>query len=202
NSKDQESTPRSTWDPVITNSEFGRRTFQRQHLGLAIGTTSSNKGVHVDPAKIELIKDWASPKTPTEIRQFLVLMQKEKVIAYVSRQLKANMVADALSRKERIKPLRVWALVMTIRLNLPKQILNAQTEAKKEENFVNEDQQALRLLHLRHCMLHSQLVDRPGLKLEIVSSLAQRSSMRRLRKSSKSRTASKPLMIVKRTMPT
>ncbi|GKD83207.1 putative reverse transcriptase domain-containing protein, partial [Tanacetum coccineum] len=100
---------------------------------------------HVDPAKIESIKDWASPKTPTEIRQFLglagyyrrfiegfskiarpmkkltqksvnapilalpegsenfvvycdashkglgaVLMQKEKVIAYVSRQLKVH----------------------------------------------------------------------------------------------------------------
>nr|GFD43798.1 putative reverse transcriptase domain-containing protein [Tanacetum cinerariifolium] len=25
-----------------------------------------------DPAKIESVKDWASPKTPTEIRQFLV----------------------------------------------------------------------------------------------------------------------------------
>ncbi|GJU18081.1 putative reverse transcriptase domain-containing protein [Tanacetum coccineum] len=42
---------------------------------------------------------------------------------------KANVVADALSRKERIKPLRVRALVMTIGLDLPKQILNAQTEA-------------------------------------------------------------------------
>ncbi|GJW08643.1 hypothetical protein Tco_1571066 [Tanacetum coccineum] len=31
------------------------------------------RGIHVDPAKIESIKDWASPKTPTEIRQFLGL---------------------------------------------------------------------------------------------------------------------------------
>ncbi|GKF67442.1 putative reverse transcriptase domain-containing protein [Tanacetum coccineum] len=31
------------------------------------------EGIHVDPAKIESIKDWASPKTPTEIRQFLGL---------------------------------------------------------------------------------------------------------------------------------
>ncbi|GKE99218.1 putative reverse transcriptase domain-containing protein [Tanacetum coccineum] len=44
-------------------------------------------------------------------------------------------MADALSRKERSKPLRVWALVMTIGLNL----LNAQSEARKEENFINED---------------------------------------------------------------
>ncbi|GJS31081.1 putative reverse transcriptase domain-containing protein [Tanacetum coccineum] len=76
-----------------------------------------SEGIHVNPAKIESIKDWASPKTPTEIRQFLVLqfwlyprevraswyiamlhikglgtvlMQKEKVIAYASRQLKVH----------------------------------------------------------------------------------------------------------------
>ncbi|GKA71869.1 putative reverse transcriptase domain-containing protein [Tanacetum coccineum] len=33
----------------------------------------NSKGIHVDPAKIEAIKDWASPTTPTEIRQFLGL---------------------------------------------------------------------------------------------------------------------------------
>ncbi|GJV90015.1 putative reverse transcriptase domain-containing protein [Tanacetum coccineum] len=47
---------------------------------------------------------------------------------------KANVVADALSRKERIKPLRVRALVMTIGLDLPKQILNAQTKARETYN--------------------------------------------------------------------
>ncbi|GJX90114.1 putative reverse transcriptase domain-containing protein [Tanacetum coccineum] len=52
---------------------------------------------------------------------------------------KANVVADALSQKERIKPLRVRALVMTISLNLPVQILDAQVEARKEENYGTED---------------------------------------------------------------
>ncbi|GKC29831.1 putative reverse transcriptase domain-containing protein [Tanacetum coccineum] len=192
-----------------------------------LGHVIDSEGIHVDAAKIESIKDWASPKTPTEIHQFLglaekaegafqllkqklcsapilalpegsenfvvycdashkglgaVLMQREKVIAYASRQLKyvvftdhkslqhildqkelnmrqrcwlellsdydceiryhpgkANVVADALSRKERSKPLRVRALVMTIGLNLPKQILSAQSEARKEENFIKED---------------------------------------------------------------
>ncbi|GJY05298.1 putative reverse transcriptase domain-containing protein [Tanacetum coccineum] len=52
---------------------------------------------------------------------------------------KANVVADALSRKSRPKPLRVRALVMTIGLNLPARILNAQVEAKKEENYGTED---------------------------------------------------------------
>ncbi|GJU05571.1 putative reverse transcriptase domain-containing protein [Tanacetum coccineum] len=47
---------------------------------------------------------------------------------------KANVVADALSQKERIKPFRVRALVMTVRTNLPEQILNAQTEALKKGN--------------------------------------------------------------------
>ncbi|GKC97881.1 hypothetical protein Tco_1168156, partial [Tanacetum coccineum] len=52
---------------------------------------------------------------------------------------KANVVADALSRKERIKPLRVRALVMTLHLKLPSQILEAQTEAIKEENIEAEN---------------------------------------------------------------
>ncbi|GJT77708.1 putative reverse transcriptase domain-containing protein [Tanacetum coccineum] len=52
---------------------------------------------------------------------------------------KANVVADALSRKERINPLRVRALVLTIGLNLPVQILEAQVEARKEKNYGTED---------------------------------------------------------------
>nr|GEU37596.1 reverse transcriptase domain-containing protein [Tanacetum cinerariifolium] len=100
-----------------------------------------------------------------------VLMQKEKVIAYASCQLKihkknytthdlelgalvfalkmwdtifmarrkANMVADALSQKERINPLRVRPLVITIGLNLLVQFLNAQAKARKEENYEAKD---------------------------------------------------------------
>ncbi|GKE43176.1 putative reverse transcriptase domain-containing protein [Tanacetum coccineum] len=52
---------------------------------------------------------------------------------------KENVVADALSMKEQEPPLRVRALVMTIGLNLPKQILDAQTEARKPKNSKNED---------------------------------------------------------------
>ncbi|GJU11824.1 putative reverse transcriptase domain-containing protein [Tanacetum coccineum] len=74
-----------------------------------LGHVIDSEGIHVDPAKIESIKDWASPKTPTEIHQFLegsenfvvyynascegldvVLMQKERVISYASRQLKIH----------------------------------------------------------------------------------------------------------------
>ncbi|GJQ98175.1 hypothetical protein Tco_0009314 [Tanacetum coccineum] len=253
-----------------------------------LGHVIDSSGIHVDPAKIEAVKNWASPTTPSEIRQFLglagyyrrfiegfskiakpmteltqknqkfdwgeeqeeafqllkqklcaapilalpegsedfvvycdasikglgaVLMQRMKVIAYASRQLKiheknytthdlelgavvfalkiwrhylygtkcvvftdhkslqhildqkdlnmrqrrwiellsdydckiryhpgkANVVADALSRKERIEPLRVRALVMTIGLDLPSRILEAQKEAVKVENIEAED---------------------------------------------------------------
>ncbi|GJR95266.1 putative reverse transcriptase domain-containing protein [Tanacetum coccineum] len=103
-----------------------------------------------------------------------VLMQKEKVIAYASRQLKVHeknytthdleleAVVFALKMqrhylkgerggrclepKGNIKPIRVRALVMMIGLNLPKQILNAQEKARKEENFINEDLHELRAL--------------------------------------------------------
>nr|GEV98093.1 putative reverse transcriptase domain-containing protein [Tanacetum cinerariifolium] len=220
-----------------------------------------SQGIHVDPAKIEAVKNWASPTTPTKVRQFLglagyyrrfikgflkiakslteltqknkkyiwgenqelafqllkqklceapflalpegnddfvvycdashqgleaVLTQREKIVAYASRQLKpheesyithdlklgavkelnmrqrrwlellavydceiryhprkANVVANALSQKERIKPLRVRALVMTLHPKLPSQILEAQTEAIKEENIKAENLRAM-----------------------------------------------------------
>nr|GEZ27840.1 putative reverse transcriptase domain-containing protein [Tanacetum cinerariifolium] len=38
-----------------------------------LGHVIDSRGIHVDPAKIESIKDWAFPKTLTEIRQFLGL---------------------------------------------------------------------------------------------------------------------------------
>ncbi|GKE63052.1 putative reverse transcriptase domain-containing protein [Tanacetum coccineum] len=38
-----------------------------------LGHVIDNRGIHVDPAEIESITDWASPKTPTKIRQFLGL---------------------------------------------------------------------------------------------------------------------------------
>nr|GEU66527.1 hypothetical protein [Tanacetum cinerariifolium] len=170
-----------------------------------------NKGVHVDTAKIEVIKNWAAPTTSMGVRQFLeldgyyqsapilalpegtkdyvvycdtplkgfgaVLMQREKVIAYASRQLKkelnmrqqrwiellsdydceiryhprkANVVADALSRKERIKPLSVRALVMTAHNNLPKQILDTQNEAMKRINVRAEKLGRDLIMHESH----------------------------------------------------
>nr|GEY54805.1 hypothetical protein [Tanacetum cinerariifolium] len=116
-----------------------------------LGHMINSQGVHVDPTKVEAIKSWTAPKSPTkgeeeeEAFQLLkdklcygaVLMQREKVIAYASRQLRtheeiymahdlelgaptiysgpkgteheATKMDRALSRKEREKPLRVKA---------------------------------------------------------------------------------------------
>ncbi|GKA54007.1 putative reverse transcriptase domain-containing protein [Tanacetum coccineum] len=145
-----------------------------------------NKGVHVDPAKIEAIKNWAALTMPTEVheenytthdlelgavvfafslwRHYLykmkcVIFTDHKSLQYILNQKelnmrqrrciellsdynceihyhpgKANVVADALSRKERIMPLRVRDLVMTVHNNLHKQIPNAQKEAMKKKN--------------------------------------------------------------------
>ncbi|GJU74144.1 putative reverse transcriptase domain-containing protein [Tanacetum coccineum] len=202
-----------------------------------LGHVIDSSGIHVDPAKIEAIKNWASPTTISELAQKnkkfdwgeeqessfqllkqklwlgVVLIQRTKVIAYASKQLKvheknytthdlelgavvfalkilrhylygtrcvvftdhkslqhtldqkelnmrqrrwiellsdydcairyhsgkANVVADALSQKERIEPLRVRALVMTIGLDLLSRILKAQKEPVKTENIEAED---------------------------------------------------------------
>ncbi|GJX85254.1 putative reverse transcriptase domain-containing protein [Tanacetum coccineum] len=69
---------------------------------------------------------------------------------------KANVVADALSRKERIKPLRVRALVMTIGLDLPKQILKAQTTARKLKNLEAEDVGGMMIENLRESNNHRE----------------------------------------------
>ncbi|GJR63736.1 putative reverse transcriptase domain-containing protein [Tanacetum coccineum] len=52
---------------------------------------------------------------------------------------KANVIADALIQKERIKPLRIRSLIMNLHPKLPSQILEAQTKALKEENIKAEN---------------------------------------------------------------
>ncbi|KAD5318277.1 hypothetical protein E3N88_18223 [Mikania micrantha] len=220
-----------------------------------LGHVVNSEGIHVDPAKIEAIKNWDTPMTPTEIWSFLglagyyrrfisnfskialpltkltqksepfaweqkqedafqtlkqklcdapilslpegcddfvvycdashlglgcVLMQRDKVIAYASRQLKiheknytthdlelgakelnmrqrrwvellndydcvikyhpgkANVVADALSRKERVKPLCVRAMGMTVQTSLRDKIIQAQQESVDRGNLKKE----------------------------------------------------------------
>ncbi|GJT46381.1 putative reverse transcriptase domain-containing protein [Tanacetum coccineum] len=184
-----------------------------------LGHVVDSEGIHVDPAKMESIKDWASPKSPTEIHQFLglagyyrrfiegfsriakpmtkltqkkvkfewgdkqetsfqlikqklcsapiltlpegseyfiaycdaskkglgaMLMQREKVIAYASRQLKIhekNYTTHDLELGAVVFALKIWRhyLYGTKCTDLPKQILNARTEARIPKNIKNED---------------------------------------------------------------
>ncbi|GJZ98254.1 putative reverse transcriptase domain-containing protein [Tanacetum coccineum] len=43
------------------------------HMVKFLGHVIDSSGIHVDPTKIEAVKNWASPTTPSEIRQFLGL---------------------------------------------------------------------------------------------------------------------------------
>ncbi|GJW15018.1 putative reverse transcriptase domain-containing protein [Tanacetum coccineum] len=43
------------------------------HIVQFLGHLIDSQGLHVDPTKIKAVKNWASPTTPTEIRQFLGL---------------------------------------------------------------------------------------------------------------------------------
>nr|GEY42301.1 putative reverse transcriptase domain-containing protein [Tanacetum cinerariifolium] len=60
-------------DDILIYSKNKEEHEQHLELILELLKKEEFKGIHVDPAKIESIKDWASPKTPTEIRQFLGL---------------------------------------------------------------------------------------------------------------------------------
>ncbi|GKC39652.1 putative reverse transcriptase domain-containing protein [Tanacetum coccineum] len=60
-----------------------------------------------------------------------VLMQRGKIHYHPS---KANVVVDAVNRKERVKPKRVQAMSMTIQSSIKEKLLATQNEATKEEN--------------------------------------------------------------------
>ncbi|GKA65685.1 putative reverse transcriptase domain-containing protein [Tanacetum coccineum] len=174
-----------------------------EHLKAILELLKKEKlGINVDPAKIESIKDWESPKTPTKIHQFLglagyyrrfiegfskiaksmtkltqkgvnapvlalpegskdfvvycdashkglgiVLMQREKVIAYASRQLKIhekNYTTHDLELRS-----RRWLELLSDydcdiryhprKANVVADALSPQIEALKPENLENED---------------------------------------------------------------
>nr|GEZ43903.1 reverse transcriptase domain-containing protein [Tanacetum cinerariifolium] len=58
----------------LTNAPANEKEHE-EHLKVILELLKKEKlGIHVDPAKMESIKDWTSPKTPTEIHQFLGLV--------------------------------------------------------------------------------------------------------------------------------
>ncbi|GJW74292.1 putative reverse transcriptase domain-containing protein [Tanacetum coccineum] len=90
---------------------------------------------------------------------------------------KANVVADALSRKERLKPRRVRAMAMTVQIGMREKIQVAQSEALKQENILMEnlhglDQQMEKKEDLGADKMYYDLRDRywwPGMKKDIAT---------------------------------
>ncbi|GKA16182.1 putative reverse transcriptase domain-containing protein [Tanacetum coccineum] len=194
-------------------AKFSKCEFWLQEVHF-LGHVVNQNGIHVDPSKIEAVKNWKAPTTPSEIRSFLGLagyyrrfianfskiakpltsltqknqkymwgVEKEEAFQTLKNNLceapilslpdrveyfvvycdasnqglgdgssylvivsvkfditrgKANVVADALSRKERVKPKRVWAMAMTIQSRVKGMILAAQGEAFEQENVLAE----------------------------------------------------------------
>nr|GEZ67953.1 putative reverse transcriptase domain-containing protein [Tanacetum cinerariifolium] len=119
-----------------------------------LGHVIDRKGIHVDPAKIEFIEGFSKiAKSMTKLTQKHVKFdwgeKEEAAFQLITQKLYSTPIL-ALPKgsenfivyydaKERSRPLRVRALVLTISLNLPKKILDAQTEALKPENLGAED---------------------------------------------------------------
>nr|GEX62680.1 reverse transcriptase domain-containing protein [Tanacetum cinerariifolium] len=104
-----------------------------------------SNGVHVDPAKVEAIRIWSAPTTPMEgmeEKEAFPTLKQKLCSAPILALSEGNVVADALSQKDR-EPLRVRSLVMTVHTNLPEKILEAQTEAMKEENVKPDNMRRL-----------------------------------------------------------
>nr|GEY20459.1 hypothetical protein [Tanacetum cinerariifolium] len=60
--------------PCELRSCFSRRRMDHSRSALITNRVIESKGIHMDPAKIKSIKDWESPKTAMDIRQFLGLV--------------------------------------------------------------------------------------------------------------------------------
>ncbi|GJT74092.1 reverse transcriptase domain-containing protein [Tanacetum coccineum] len=68
-----------------------------------LGHLIDSQGLHVDPAKIEAVKNWASPTTPTEIRQFLGLA------GYYRRFIQGfSKIANPLNKSTRKNKKYIW----------------------------------------------------------------------------------------------
>nr|GEZ40774.1 putative reverse transcriptase domain-containing protein [Tanacetum cinerariifolium] len=93
-------------------AKFSKCEFWLQEVHFLRHVVKDNN-INVDPSKIEAVKNWKAPKSPSEIRSFLGLAGK------------VNVVADALSRKKRVKPRRVRAMSMTIQPGVKDKILAA-----------------------------------------------------------------------------
>ncbi|GJX76695.1 putative reverse transcriptase domain-containing protein [Tanacetum coccineum] len=120
-----------------------------------LGHVIDSEGIHVDLAKIESIKDWVLPKTPTEIHQFLGLAGYYrrfiegflKIARPMTKLTQKSMKFDWGEKAEATFQLLKQKLCSTPILALPKgsenfvvycDALHKGLETRKEENFIND----------------------------------------------------------------
>nr|GEX38315.1 putative reverse transcriptase domain-containing protein [Tanacetum cinerariifolium] len=96
------------------------------------------RGIYVDADVVIITISGSQTRIEHEATRWLELLTESDCEIYYHPG-KENVVADALSQKERIKPLRVRLLIMTIHPKLPSRILKAQKKALKEENAKAEN---------------------------------------------------------------
>ncbi|GJU37440.1 putative reverse transcriptase domain-containing protein [Tanacetum coccineum] len=107
-----------------------------------LGHVIHSEGIYIDPAKIESIKDWVSPKTPTEICEFLVHrfwldLREVRTLWYTAMlRIKEGAEHETATLVRVVERLRLSDWYHPGKANV---ILSAQSEARKEENFINED---------------------------------------------------------------
>ncbi|GJS26273.1 putative reverse transcriptase domain-containing protein [Tanacetum coccineum] len=145
-------------------AKFSKCEFWLQEVQF-LGHVINGDGLHVDSSKIEAVKNWEAPRTPSETLKdelfnapVLALpdesedfmkelnMRQCRWIELLSEYDcemryhpgKANVVADALSRKERFKPNRIRPINMTIQSSIKDKILVAQNEASEAVNKLVE----------------------------------------------------------------
>ncbi|GKB67918.1 putative reverse transcriptase domain-containing protein, partial [Tanacetum coccineum] len=115
-------------------AKFSKCEFWLQEVHF-LGHVVNHDDIHVDPSKIEAVKSWKAPTTPSEVRSFLGLAgyyirfienfskiaktltsltqknQKDKVIAYASRHLKShekNYMTHDLELGAVVFALKIW----------------------------------------------------------------------------------------------
>ncbi|GKA12485.1 putative reverse transcriptase domain-containing protein [Tanacetum coccineum] len=217
------------WDQQKLYAKFSKCEFWLREVQFLRHVINGN-GIHVDPSKIEAYKNWKAPRTLTEdklcnapvlalpdgpedfvvycdasgIGLGCVLMQRGKVIAYASRQLKiheknyttydlelgavvielfsdydceiryhpgkANVMADALSRKERVNPKKVRAINMILQSSIKDRIHAAQKEAVDESTGLQRAHKSKYSVHPGADKMYYDLRDRywwPGMKKDI-----------------------------------
>ncbi|GJR36392.1 putative reverse transcriptase domain-containing protein [Tanacetum coccineum] len=85
--KRQEDIPVVFIDDILIYSR--NKEEHAKHLRIILELLKKEKfqGLHVDPAKIKAVKNWTSPTTPTEIRQFLRLADQESAFQLLKQKL-------------------------------------------------------------------------------------------------------------------